>query len=71
MESFYVKSVGTLALILASALISYLLFFRYFGIFFNFAFGTAAVGYFDTVSAIRETYLKKIKTKKKKKDKED
>jgi hypothetical protein len=58
-------------LTLALALISYLLFFRYCGIFFNFALGTAAVGYFDTVSAIRETYLMKIEGKKKKKNKKD
>jgi len=63
-ESWLAKLIGTIVLTIALAYVSYHILFRFLGIFFNFAFVTAAVGYFDTFSGIRETILK-IKEKKK------
>ncbi len=48
----------------------YWIFFRSFGIFFNFAFGILAVGWFDTFAQLRETYLKIKEDMKKNKEKE-
>jgi CHASE2 domain-containing sensor protein len=58
LESWLAKLIGTIVLTTALAFVSYYVFFRFFGMFFSFAFVTAAVGYFDTFSGIRETILK-------------
>jgi hypothetical protein len=65
LKSWLVKLIGTIVLTTALALVSYYILFRFLGMFFSFAFGTAAMGYFDTFSGIRETILK-MKEKKKK-----
>ncbi len=57
-ESWLSKLIGTVLLTAALALFSYYILFRLFDMFFSFAFGTAAIGYFDTFSGIRETILK-------------
>jgi len=63
-NTWLTKLIGTVLLTAAMALVSYYILFRLLGMFFSFAFGTAAIGYFDTFSGIRETMLK-IKEKKK------
>lgn len=57
LKSWLAKLIGTIILSTALALFSYYILFRYLGMFFSFAFGTAAMGYFDTFSGIRETIL--------------
>ena len=64
LKSWLAKLIGTILLTATLTLVSYYILFRFLGVFFSFAFGTAAMGYFDTFSGIRETILK-IKEKKK------
>lgn len=64
-KSWLAKLIVTIVLTTALAYLSYYILFRFFGMFFSFAFGTAAMGYFDTFSGIRETILKMKKNEKK------
>ncbi len=63
LKSWLAKLIGTIILSTTLALFSYYILFRYLGMFFSFAFGTAAMGYFDTFSGIRETILERKEKK--------
>ncbi len=57
LKSWLAKLIVTIVLTAGLALLSYYILFRFLGMFFSFAFCTAAMGYFDTFSGIRETIL--------------
>ena len=59
LHSFIAKLFGTVLVIALFGFIAYFYFFQNHGIFLNFVFGIAGIGYLETISTLREIIIKK------------
>jgi CHASE2 domain-containing sensor protein len=58
LHSFIAKMLGTVLVIALFGFIAYFYFFQNHGIFLNFVFGIAGIGYLETISTLREIITK-------------
>jgi hypothetical protein len=58
LHSFIAKLFGTVLVIALFGFIAYFYFFQNHGIFLNFVFGIAGIGYLETISTLREIIIK-------------
>ncbi|MCK4761253.1 MAG: CHASE2 domain-containing protein [Candidatus Aminicenantes bacterium] len=59
LNSFVAKSLGGVFIAGVLGFLSYFIFFRYYGVFLNLAFGVMMIGYLETMVTLREIFIEK------------